>query len=197
MNGILATLISILITANLAMAQENLVVPTRPKLLLTTGIWVSNSNNYWIRMTTSLETKRMSFGIGVHRLLRFAPSYSNLLVDTEIIPWQLGFDLCYRYYFALEKAKLRPYFLASLSLSGANQMQNPRYHVNPKHLGTWKYLEPTIGYGLSWEIWELFSLGAQVGGGLQMFQYHPKGQKPDPGYWPGGFMGSIMLEKRF
>ena len=143
MNGILATLISILITANLAMAQENLVVPTRPKLLLTTGIWVSNSNNYWIRMTSS------------------------------------------------------PFFLASLSLSGANQMQNPRYHVNPKHLGTWKYLEPTIGYGLSWEIWELFSLGAQVGGGLQMFQYHPKGQKPDPGYWPGGFMGSIMLEKRF
>lgn len=172
-------------------------LPVRPTPILMGGPFVSTSASTWFNLRLGLETKRQAFLVGVHRYTRLKIVIPSLYVNRMIVPWPVGVDLWFRHYLAKEKAKLSPFFFVSLSISRSDVEENPRYYANPKRLGAYMYFEPALGYGLSWSFSEWFSLGIEAGAGLDIGQYFPKGQKPDPAYWPGGFMGAIMLEKRF
>jgi hypothetical protein len=176
-------------------AQSVLKPSAHPKLMVAAGLWTSTQS--WMNFRVGIEVKRHAFLVGVHRLLQYRIGYDSRLASIQYVPWQVGADAWYRYYFAQEKATIRPFFRLSLSISRENVMENPRYFLNPQRLGAWMYFEPMVGYGFSWQFTPLFSVSLEAGAGLDIHQYFPKGEKPEPGYWPGSFMGGIAMEKRF
>jgi hypothetical protein len=178
-------------------AQTDSLPKPHPRLTITAGLWASNSMHNWMNVRIGIEAKRHTFLIGAHRLLQYRITYSNRLASIRFVPWPVGVDLWYRYHFASETARLSPFFLLSLSISRTDQEQNPLYFPDPQRLGAWMEFEPTVGYGIRWNFTPHLAIAVEAGAGLYIYQYFPIGQKPEPGYWPAGFMGMISLEKAF
>lgn len=195
MRGLLIILLSLM--ANLVLAQSKPLPEPARKWVVTGGIWSSNSLEKRANLRVGLQSKRQCYLIGIHRLLRFGPQKVPLYLDRYIQPWPVGLDFWFRHYFAIERTRWNPYFLLSMTVSRSDMLESPRFHLNPKRLGSFMYFEPTVGYGMRWQAWESLFVTAEVGAGLNIGQYFPAGQRPEPGYWPGSFMGMISLEKHF
>ncbi len=178
-------------------AQTISRLPERPKLVIAAGLWTSNSMRNWGNLRIGVETKRQSYWIGVHRLLRFKPSNSSLFAGRLINPWPVGVELWFRHYLFQEKSRWRPYCLFTIAVSGDSFDENPVFYPNPQRFGNWVDFEPSVGYGMRWDVCDIFSITAEAGAGLDIYVFFPTTGRIPPASWPGSFMASFLLEKRF
>ncbi|MBK9447913.1 MAG: hypothetical protein IPN95_00565 [Bacteroidetes bacterium] len=151
----------------------------------------------WGNLRIGVETKRQSYWIGVHRLLRFKPSNSSLFAGRLINPWPVGVELWFRHYLFQEKSRWRPYCLFTIAVSGDSFDENPVFYPNPQRFGNWVDFEPSVGYGMRWDVCDIFSITAEAGAGLDIYVFFPTTGRIPPASWPGSFMASFLLEKRF